>query len=202
MGKSAKLIMAMSSSPMPSTSSTSAKPIPRIKFEFKTFILPKHYARSHFDFRKAAVCAVIPTYKPGEITVRLVENLIRWDTNIVVYVVDDCSPRDYEASIHIFEKIHSISDRVTLIRTPSNTLKAGALNYGLKYIFGERGGYVPDVILTLDDDIVITPTTVRNLVTELMEHDDLGAFGHAWHADRVSCLCSYRSRRICREAFN
>ena len=175
MGKSAKLIMAMSSSPMSSTSSTSAKPIQRIKFEFKNFILPKRYARSHFDFRKATVCAVIPTYKPGEITVRLVENLIRWDTNIVVYVVDDCTPRDYEASIHIFEDIQSISDRVTLIRTPANTLKAGALNYGLKYIFGERGGYVPDVILTLDDDIVITPTTVRNLVTELMEHDDLGA---------------------------
>lgn len=152
-----------------------AKPIQRMKFEFKNFILPRRYAKSSFNFEKANVYAVIPTYKPGELTVRLVKDLIRWDSNIVVCVVDDCTPQDYKESIHIFEEIRAISNRVTLIRTPFNTLKAGALNYGLKHVFNEHGKRPPDVILTLDDDIVIAPTTVRNIVTELMEHNDLGA---------------------------
>ena len=34
---------------------------------------------------------------------------------------------------------------------------------------------MPDVILTLDDDVVISPTTVQNLVAELMSGTNLGA---------------------------
>src|SRR3989338_3632033 len=62
-----------------------------------------------------------------------------------------------------------------MLRTPVNKLKAGALNYALEHIWRECHSYAPDVVLTLDDDIVVLPMTVENLVTELMTGDDLGA---------------------------
>ncbi|MBI4068514.1 glycosyltransferase [Candidatus Kaiserbacteria bacterium] len=133
------------------------------------------YTRSPFDAEAVRACAVIPTYKPETITVRLVEGLVRWNPRLRVYVVDDCTPQDYAEGARIFERITRISSRVTLLRTPVNALKAGALNYGLEHVFEERWKPMPDVVLTLDDDVVIVPTTVRNLVTELMAHEDFGA---------------------------
>ena len=141
----------------------------------KNFILPTRAVKTFFNVEKTNVCAIIPTYKPGVFTVTLVEDLIRWNPRIAVYVVDDSTPRDNQETFRIFEKITLASNRVTLLRTPSNALKAGALNYALKYIFEGRKAYMPDVILTLDDDVVISPTTVQNLVAELMSGTNLGA---------------------------
>jgi len=141
----------------------------------KNFILPSNTIRTFFDVDKTSVCAIIPTYKPGELTVALVEDLIKWNPHIAVYVVDDCTPRDDSEPFRIFEKIAQASSRVTLLRTPTNALKAGALNYALKYIYEGRNAYIPDVILTLDDDVVISSTTVQNLVDELMSGNHLGA---------------------------
>ncbi|MBI2004816.1 glycosyltransferase family 2 protein [Patescibacteria group bacterium] len=142
---------------------------------FKNFILPTRATKSFFDVEKTSVCAIIPTYKPGELTVTLVEDLIRWNPRLAVYVVDDCTPRDEKDPFQIFEKIARVSSRITLLRTPANALKAGALNYALKYIFEGKKEYMPDVILTLDDDVVVSPTTVQNLVAELMSDNNLGA---------------------------
>ncbi len=139
-----------------------------------SFIVPARYARSPFNAEALRVCAIIPTFKPGIITVRLVEDLVRWNPRLRVYVVDDCTPREYTEGVRIFEQITRISSRVTLLRTPVNALKAGALNYGLESVFAEHS-WEPDVILTLDDDIAITPTTVAALVEELMSHEHLGA---------------------------
>ena len=141
----------------------------------KNFFLPTQYPRSFFDFDTATVYAIIPTYKPGVLTERLVESLVLWNPNVYVYVVDDCTPRNCEESHQILERIAAISDRVVMLRTPVNKLKAGALNHGLQRIFDEEAKRSPDVILTLDDDVVVTPSTVRNLVTELMSYDHLGA---------------------------
>ena len=145
-------------------------------FEFKNFVLPREYERTHVEMEKVQVCAVVPAYKPGVLTIQLVEDLLRWSQELRVYVVDDCTPEDYGEAFEIFERILALSsERVVVIRTPSNKLKAGALNYGLEYISKERGGNLPDVILTLDDDVVITPSTVNNLVAELMSCDEFGA---------------------------
>jgi len=145
------------------------------KFEISNFVVPKKYEKSSFGAEKATVCALIPTYKPGFLTLRLVGDFARWNPGIEIFVIDDCTPSGTEGSQMVFKRVAAVSDRVTLLRTPVNTLKAGALNRGLRYIFEERKGKPPDVILTLDDDVVITPSTVKNLVTELMSYDELGA---------------------------
>ncbi len=144
-----------------------------MKHNFKDFIVPAHYPKSRFAYETTRVCAIIPTYKPGVLTARLVADLVRWNPSLEVYVVDDCTPREYKDSAHIFEDIASLP-RVTLLRTPANALKAGALNYALERI-GKDQAYSPDVILTLDDDVVIEPMTIRYLVTELLSYDHLGA---------------------------
>lgn len=158
---------------MLSHSSSSTFPPRALHAGLKSFIVPARYARSPFNAEAVRTCAIIPTYKPGAITVRLVEDLVRWNPRLQVYVVDDCTPQSYTDSVQIFERIAAIS-RITLLRTPANALKAGALNYGLTRIFAQRE-WEPDVILTLDDDIAITPTTVMALVGELMSQHHLGA---------------------------
>ncbi|MDO8514318.1 MAG: glycosyltransferase family 2 protein [bacterium] len=151
----------------------SAKPAKK-GVNLKNFVLPTRYPRASFDFETAHVVAIIPTYKPEELTVKLVADLTKWNPHIRVIVVDDCTPQSAE-STRIFGEISSISERVTLLRTPVNKLKAGALNHALEHIWERKDEYVPDVILSLDDDIVIAPSTIRNLVTELMSYPHLGA---------------------------
>lgn len=135
--------------------------------------MPSRHLRYSFAFDTARVSVIIPTYAPGELTFRLVQDLVRWNHGIEIYVVDDCTPRDFAGSVELFHKIAAVSPRVTVLRTPVNKLKAGALNYALKHI--EAGEHMPEAVLTLDDDVVIEETTVRNLVTELMSYEHLGA---------------------------
>ena len=118
------------------------------------------------------IAAIVPTFKPSVLTVRLVKDLLRWNPNVSVYVVDDHTPRE-DNSMRLFRHI-GLQSRVTVLRTPENRLKAGALNFALAQMFKEVERQ-PDIVLSLDDDIVIAPSTVRNLVTELMSYEHLGA---------------------------
>lgn len=138
-------------------------------------VVPTHFEREPFVYSNTAVCAIIPTYKPGALTVRLVEDLVRWNPLLRLYVVDDCTPASYPEVTRIFERIAAVSPAVTMLRTPTNALKAGALNYALGHIFGPRGGTAPHVVITLDDDVVIEPQTIQNLVSELLAYKHLGA---------------------------
>jgi len=147
----------------------------KTKLELKHFVLPSKYERTPFEYEKISVSAIIPTYKPGHLTLRLVEDLARWNPNIDIYLVDDSTPEGYPESNMVFTRAVAVSDRVMLLRTPVNTLKAGALNFGLKHIFAEERQNWPDVVLTLDDDILISQGTVKNLVMELMSVEELGA---------------------------
>ena len=144
------------------------------KIGFGSFIVPARHTRKHFVYGSARVCVIIPTYAPGALTRRLVDDLVGWNPDIFVYVVDDSTPRDNVQSAAIFKEIATIP-RVVVLRTPENKLKAGALNYALRYIYEKCRTYVPDVILTVDDDVAIDKSTIRNLVVELMSHEELGA---------------------------
>lgn len=144
------------------------------KVSFGTFVVPARQTRSQLEYSHTRISVIIPTYAPREVTRRLVDDLLRWNKNLYVYVVDDSTPRENLQSVSIFRGITPLS-RVRLLRTPENKLKAGALNYALRYIYAEHREYVPDVILTVDDDVVIDETTVKNLVAELMSNDALGA---------------------------
>lgn len=145
----------------------------RTNIHLTNFILPARHVRVPFDFGKARITAIVPTYKPKALTVRLIQDLLRSSERMHVYVVDDCTPQK-DGSDMIFKRIQTMSKRVTLLRTPGNMLKAGALNYALSYIHA-KGRDAPDVVLTLDDDVVIAANTVKNLVTELMSTPELGA---------------------------
>jgi biofilm PGA synthesis N-glycosyltransferase PgaC len=69
-----------------------------------------------------------------------------------VLVVDDCSTdRTSEIARH-----HG----ATVLRTPTNRLKAGAQNYGLDHIR-------TDIVVTLDADTVLHPDAIRHLVADL-----------------------------------
>jgi cellulose synthase/poly-beta-1,6-N-acetylglucosamine synthase-like glycosyltransferase len=68
-----------------------------------------------------------------------------------------------------------LSPRVTVLRTPRNRLKAGALNLGLAHLLGRKGPRAPAVVLTLDDDVVIAPETVRLMTEALLGNPRLGA---------------------------
>lgn len=135
--------------------------------------MPRRYERSPFDGR-ANVCVIIPTYAPDMVTKRLVDDILAWNPAILVYVVDDSTPHDQPESLRILGSMASI-ERVTLLRTDKNALKAGALNYALRHLAENRREYRPDVILTADDDVIIEPSTIPNLVAELMSNDTFGA---------------------------
>ncbi len=153
------------------------------KLQLRNFVIPTRYTRTPFDIEKTKVCAIIPTFKPGRLTLRLIEDLLRWNTTLQICIVDDCTPQSHTESLAILESIRSLGgERVHVIRTPINKLKAGALNYGLRYMLHESRENSPDVVVTLDDDVVIEESTVRNLVTELMSNENFGAACSQCHA--------------------
>jgi len=152
--------------------STGISLTPRI--DIRSFLVPTRHAASPFSYDATHLFAIIPTYAPSEITLKLVRDLILWNERIIVYVVDDCSPQDHSERARLFQKIAAVSyHRVRILRTPENKLKAGALNHALAHI--EANAPSPDVILTLDDDVVIERHTVKNLVCALLASDSLGA---------------------------
>lgn len=144
-----------------------------VKINPRTFIVPAKATRIAFSYESTRISVIVPTYAPKEVTLRLVEDLLKWNPGITLYVIDDCTPETREGSFALFRKMAALSPQVTLLRTPSNKLKAGALNFALEHM--EKNGDMSDVILTVDDDVVIAPETVRNVVTELMSYPTLGA---------------------------
>ncbi len=138
----------------------------------KSFVVPTRHPRRAVLYEALTVYAIIPTFRPQGLTLKLVEDLLRFHPTLRVYLVDDCSPAEAGSTV-LFDRIRALGERVVLLRTPQNTLKAGALNYGLHYIRGREAQ--PDVILTLDDDVAIAPDTVFNLVRGLMEYDHVAA---------------------------
>jgi cellulose synthase/poly-beta-1,6-N-acetylglucosamine synthase-like glycosyltransferase len=149
---------------------------PRI--DLRTFFIPARQTGRRLDtdiVENTRVWALIPAYKPTRFTLQLVERMLLWNSAISVCVVDDCTPEECVESISVLKEIRALSpERVVVLRTPTNRLKAGALNFGLAHVFSERGRE-PEVVITLDDDVAIAPTTVRNLVTELLKYDNVGA---------------------------
>lgn len=124
---------------------------------------------------KPSVSAVVPTYKPGAALSRLVKDLLAYNPGLLVVVVDDCTPQDCAPGIAVLTQLRALGPRVTLLRTPQNRLKAGALNLGLAHLLVRKGPQAPAVILTLDDDVVIARETVPRLVEALLKNPALGA---------------------------
>jgi cellulose synthase/poly-beta-1,6-N-acetylglucosamine synthase-like glycosyltransferase len=145
-----------------------------MKISLKNFFIPAQLQAKHKVF-EPNVSAVVPTYKPGATALRLVSDLLAYNPRLSVVVVDDCTPLDHAASIAVLECMRLLSPRVTLLRTPHNALKAGALNLALSHLLGRKGPRTPAVILTLDDDVIIAPETVQRMTEALLSNPKLGA---------------------------
>ena len=140
----------------------------------KTFIIPKKNTSHQVNIKRyPKTLALIPTYKPTNKIFNLIADLLVWNPNVKVLIVDDCSPVD---SKFLFDKItgfSQISYRIHLIKTPKNTKKAGALNYGLDYLKATK--MRPKTVITFDDDVVINEKTINYLNRALQKNKSLGA---------------------------
>lgn len=145
-----------------------------MRLALKNFLVPAEPRAAH-KVVEPNISAVVPTYKPGATALRLVEDLLAHNPKLLVVIVDDCTPRDYAPSIPVLERLRALGPRVTLLRTPRNRLKAGALNLGLSHLLARKGPHAPAMILTLDDDVVIGPATVRRMAEALLGNPALGA---------------------------
>jgi cellulose synthase/poly-beta-1,6-N-acetylglucosamine synthase-like glycosyltransferase len=141
----------------------------------KNFFIPKTFASATDVPEGVRVCAIVPTYKPSPVwTVKLVQDLLKYNSDITVFVVNDCTPQVYEDGHHVFKTLRSLPGKVYVLSTPQNKLKAGAINYCLQNIYA--GLYEEyDVVMTLDDDVVIEKNTVRELVKGLLADEKIGA---------------------------
>jgi cellulose synthase/poly-beta-1,6-N-acetylglucosamine synthase-like glycosyltransferase len=145
------------------------------------FISPKTYSEFYI-VPNVIPLAIIPSYKPGDALIKLVSDIVKFNYKARVIVVNDCSPTDYDS---VFEKIQSLSDRITVLKTPTNYLKAGAINLALTYI--KENAITADVIFTLDDDVQINDYTIGHMASEIMRDERLGAVcsqARAWNKNK------------------
>jgi cellulose synthase/poly-beta-1,6-N-acetylglucosamine synthase-like glycosyltransferase len=121
------------------------------------------------------ITAIIPTYKPDQVTVKLIQDLLSLKENLQVIVIDDSTPTDEKASMRILKKMVDIAKtnkRLILLQTSFNHLKAAALNVGLFYIESQK--VKPHVVITFDDDVVIAKNTITEMVKALYTDPKLG----------------------------
>lgn len=149
-----------------------------------SFFIPvggKNDIKAHV-YHSKKVAVIIPTYKPKDITYRLVKSLLKWNSNIQIILVDDNTPKSATTSMQALAKIRNLKrshSNLAILYTKKSHLKANALNFGLSYIAEER--IAPQVVITFDDDVVITKDTVSILVDTLYAHPQTGAVvSNAW----------------------
>ncbi len=142
-----------------------------------SFIHPKkdYLLAPKKDFEQFRPAVVIPTYRPTSLTLRLIKSLIKYHPTISVVVVDDCTPQTPKnlKNLESLKQIARECRQVTYLRTPTNALKAGALNFGVDYLL--KAKTKPRVIFTFDDDVKINKYTLPNMVEELYQGPKIGA---------------------------
>lgn len=120
-----------------------------------------------------SIVVIIPSYRPSDMTAELVTAICTYTRNLDcrVVLVDDSSPKESQS---VFRSIRRLNrERVMVIRTPQNRLKAGAINYALDFL--QRQTIFPDVVFTLDDDVAICPNTIDVMLDSLLSNPRHGA---------------------------
>jgi cellulose synthase/poly-beta-1,6-N-acetylglucosamine synthase-like glycosyltransferase len=123
---------------------------------------------------KKRTAVLIPTHVPDDSTYKLIKSIIEFHPSILIVVIDDFTPLNKQTSavINKIKKLASLHEQLVYLRTPTNTLKAGALNYGLDYLAAE---VKPQVVFTLDDDVRITKDTLPLMINALYANKEIGA---------------------------
>ncbi len=138
----------------------------------KTFLVPNRYHQHNVNNVSQAI--IIPSHNPSPLTLTLLCQILDWNPGIHIYLVDDSTPIECQEGLRIFDTALKLFPQVMVIRTSSNKLKAGAINYGLNRL-ARCDTPLPDIIFTCDDDIWITPGTLTGMTRALMADDRLGA---------------------------
>lgn len=141
------------------------------------FFVPKKKTTGpeKYLFSRKNVAVVIPTYKPSTMTTNLIESIVKYHPKVLIVVVDDCTPISVETS-PILSKINWLAEnhvQVVSLRTPTNALKAGALNFGIEYL--QSLAIKADVVFTFDDDVIINKHTIPSMVNTLYSDYRTGA---------------------------
>lgn len=136
--------------------------------------LPKRKI-NHQKIAQTRVAILIPTYKPSINTYRLVKGVVKYAPSTKVIIIDDCTPLETPnlSALNLIKKLVKNHRQVKYLRTPQNSLKAGALNYGIKHLRKLRRQ--PQVVITCDDDVQINKDTIRNLISALYSESKVGA---------------------------
>ena len=129
-----------------------------------SFVLPSNYQENSLIYTTYNVdtVAIIPTYDPQMPLIHMIGDLLLFAPNIRIVLVDDCTPNEIK-NHEVYNYLHRLNatfDSLTFIKTPQNSLKAGALNTGLEYI-EKHFDRKPDVIITFDDEVRIDATTIN-----------------------------------------
>lgn len=144
--------------------------------EASAFFVPGRKTSANRESVSQKYTAVlIPTYKPTTGTYDLVESLLNWHPNILVVLIDDCTPLT-DSYLKLLDKIRRLEllhDRIIYLRTPKNSLKASALNYGISYLMSFT--HKPQVIVTMDDDVKINEKTIPLVLKTLFSENNIGA---------------------------
>ncbi len=145
-----------------------------------SFVVPKKEAgkkNKKSIFEKKKIVVVVPTYKPSSLTHQLVRNLHDWHCNVEIVIVDDSNSKSSGWQKKMFEKLELFSrnKRVHFVKTPKNLHKPGALNYGFKYVKETFLTVKPNVIVTTDDDVIMTEKTLPVLINKLYSSPKTGA---------------------------
>ena len=122
-----------------------------------------------------SVAILIPTHIPTMDTYNLIHSIKGWHQDVLIVVIDDCTPLTPNNQ-KVINKIAKLADQhtnIAYLRTPTNALKAGALNYGIQYL--KNLAVKPNVVFTFDDDVVINKETIPVLTRTLYEETGIGA---------------------------
>jgi biofilm PGA synthesis N-glycosyltransferase PgaC len=140
-----------------------------------SFFVPQNYLIRRPDVQNKLVAAIIPAYKPQMVTYKLVLSLVKWNPKMLIVLVDDCTPLDHPTikTINKIRKLANSRKRVIYLRTPENKLKSGALNWGILYL--TKLSPKPNVVITFDDDVIVTPKTILTMLKALYSEPKLGA---------------------------
>jgi len=118
----------------------------------------------------ASFAILIPAYRPSEVLINVVRQLVLGEHEAIV-VVDDGSGSDYAS---IFDEIGR-GPQVHVIRHPSNRGKGSALKCGIAFILREYPGV--GGIVTVDADGQHDPADVRKVCERFQENPDALVLG-------------------------
>lgn len=141
------------------------------------FYTPRPQAQNISVPKETVVTLVVPTYKPTEEMYGLIQSFLTAPFESRVVVVNDSTPADYEKHYILdhTSELAAKNSRVHYLTTPTNYLKPGASNFGLRYIMEGNLGVTPDVVFTCDDDTLIEDNTIEAMLKKLYASHSNGA---------------------------